>query len=85
VTDWLLGDAIPTGAVIGITDLDDPEPGVLLAEGYDVVVRLHGYGEMLDGPVLLSWHWRKGLAPGHRPPEPIWVVRTDHGFDRVSA
>lgn len=86
MTRWLLEGAIPAGAIVGITDLDDPEPAELIARGFDVVMRLHGRGEMLDGPVLLSWHWREGLVPGHEPPAPIWIRREPgQGFGLVAA
>lgn len=71
---WIIEGIVPAGAVVAITDLDDPPPDELIAGGVDVVLRLHDRGEMSDDqPVLLSAHWRPGLWPGEKPPAPIWV------------
>jgi hypothetical protein len=61
---WLIEGLIPAGAVVGIADLGDGSPEDILALGFDVVIYLHGRGEMDDGPVLLDVRWRPGLVQG---------------------
>ncbi len=77
---------VPAGAIVTITDLDDPPAETLLRSGIDVVIRLHGRGSMDDAPVKLTVHWRSALVPGHHPPPPFWIrfngrefVRADDG------
>lgn len=81
---WLMQGFIPAGARVVITDEDDPEPRHYIVLGYDVVLRLHGRGAMDTEPVLLTAHWRKGLVAGHRPPEPMWIRRSENGFERAT-
>jgi hypothetical protein len=84
MTRWLVENLIPEGALVAITDLDDPEPDKLIRQGIDVVIFLHERGAISAMPVLLSVHWRAGLAPGHEPPEPFWIRRSGgFGFERV--
>jgi hypothetical protein len=82
---WLIEGLIPTGSVAAIADLDDPAPEELLEHGFDVVLRLHGRGDLLDGSVMFSCHWRPGLAPGCEPPGPFWIERRGNGFERIEA
>jgi hypothetical protein len=82
---WAVEGLLPGGAVAAVADLDDPSPGTLLENGFDVVLRFAGRGAMDAGPVLVSVHWREGLVPGREPPPPFWV-RFDpsrFGFVRV--
>jgi hypothetical protein len=83
VTRWLVEGLIPKGAVVAVTDLDDPEPAELIRRGVDVVLFLHGRGAMREAPVLLAVHWRAGLVPEHEPPKPFWIRPGSKGFEPV--
>ena len=81
--DWLLEGCVPTGTVAAIADLDDPPTATLFEAGFEVVIRMHGKGDMIGYPVKLSVEWRPGLVPGHEPPAPFWAMGTTAGFERV--
>ena len=81
--EWLIEDAIPTGAVAALADLDDPSTPTLLEAGFDVVMRLHDRGTMEDGPVQVSVRWRPGLVPGREPPAAFWIGWDGSGFSRM--
>ncbi len=80
---WVIDGLIPSGAIAAVADLDDPPPRTLLEAGFDVVIRLHDRGEMSDGPVLLTCHWRRDLVPGREPPEPCWTRQEPDGWINV--
>ena len=89
MTRWLVEGLLPAGATLTVTDLDDPDPDVLIARGYDVVLRLHDSGDEkceAGVPILFTVHWRPGLVPGQEPPPAFWV-RFDptRGLVRVNA
>ncbi len=70
---WLLEGAVPKGTLAAFADQDDGSPEALLAQGYDVVLYMHGRGAMEDRPVRFEVLWRDGLRPGESPPAPFWV------------
>jgi len=80
---WVIRGLIPAGAIVAVTDLDDPPPDELIAAGVDVVLRLHASGAMTEAPVLLEAVWRPGLVPALEPPAPFWVQRLGDDIVRV--
>ena len=85
MTEWLLQDAVPLGALIGLADANDGTPEAVLEEGgYDVVMHLGGSDPLLTSgaPFLLTIAWREGLVEGAEPPEPFWVRWTPTGVRR---
>jgi hypothetical protein len=80
---WLVEHLVPCGAILAFADPDDPRVEVAFAGGADVVILLHGRGEMDDGPVLFEPHWQPGLISGWIALAPFWIRRVGDGSVRV--